>query len=82
MHQGTQRADEIACSIGALDDPVKRLTDLLEIRRLGVQQAQRRLGIDDRRGDRLVDFMGNRSREVLHRRDAVGVRQFDLCFDL
>src|SRR5580700_6098671 len=36
------------------------------------------MGVGDRRCDRLVDFMGNRSRQLPHRRDAVRVRQLHL----
>ena len=37
------------------------------------------MGVGDCRRDRLVDFMGNRSRQLPHRRDAVRVRQLHLC---
>src|SRR6267378_3309482 len=42
------------------------------------EPAQSGLCVGDRRADRLVDFMCNRSRQLPHRRDAIGVREFRL----
>lgn len=38
------------------------------------------MGVGNRRCDRLIDFMGNGSRQLSHRRDAVRARQLHLCF--
>ena len=72
-------ADDGACPVAVPDNAVERLPDLIQIRRVGAQPAQRRLGVGDRSGDRLVHFMGDRRRELPHRLDAVGVRQLHLC---
>src|SRR6202021_3946574 len=53
---------------------------LLQIRRLTIQPAQRRLSADDARGDGLFYFMGDRGRELPHGGDAAGVRQLRLHF--
>src|SRR5258708_11009399 len=70
--------DNVTGSITVLDDASERLSRLLQIWRLGVQPAQSGSGADDCRCDRLLDLMGNRSRQLPHRRDAVRVRQLRL----
>src|SRR5208282_3418070 len=50
----------------------------IEIWPLPAQPAQSGMGIGDRRGNRLVHFMGDRGRELPYRSDAVRVRQFHL----
>ena len=57
------------------NDTTERLPHLLQIRRLTTKPAQSRLSVGDRPGDGLFHFMGDRSRELPHRGDAVGVRQ-------
>ena len=47
-------------------------------RRLGAKPAQSGVGVGDRRGDRLVDLMGDRGRQLPHGRDAIGVRELHL----
>ena len=74
----TDPADDVAGAIAVLDDASERLPRLLQMRWLTIQPAQRRLGVGDRRGDRLVHFMGDRGGELPHRRDAVGMRQLHL----
>ena len=78
LDEGTDPADDVARSLAVLQDTTERLPDLLEIRRLGAQPAQSRIGVGDRRRDRLVDLMGNRGRELPHGRDAIRVRQLHL----
>jgi len=53
---------------------------IVQIPRLVGQPAQRRLGVADRRSDRLIDLMGDRSHEVPHGLDAAPVRQLPLDF--
>ena len=82
--EGTDPVDDVGSSIAFVHDAIKRLPDLLQIWRLGVQPAQTRIAIGDRRRDRLHDLMGNRGRELPHCRDAVDVCEFQLrlleCF--
>ena len=42
------------------------------------QPAQAGLGIGDRRGDRLIDLVGDGGGQLAHGRDAVGVRKLHL----
>ena len=42
---------------------------------MAAKPAQGSFGVGDRRGDWLVDLMGNRGRQLPHRRDAIGVRE-------
>ena len=60
---------------------VERLPRLLQIRRLTYRASARPAwALVTDRGERLVDFMGDRGGELAHRRDAVGVRQLHLRF--
>ena len=59
--------DHLGRSMAVLSDASERLPHLLQIRRSTIQPSQRRLGIGDRRGDRLVHFMGDRCGELPHR---------------
>ena len=54
---------------------IEGLPDLLEIRGLRRKPTQSGLGMGDRRGDRLIDLMGDRGRQLPHGRDAIGVRE-------
>src|SRR5271166_370948 len=71
-------SDDGPCPAAVPDNAAKRLADLVQIRRLGAQPAQPRLGVGERSGDRLVDFMGDRGRELPHCCDTVGVRELRL----
>ena len=62
----------------SLDNRLKRLSRFVQIRRLAPSQRKRRLGVGDRRGDRLVHFMGDRRRELPRRGDPVHVRRLHL----
>ncbi len=64
--------------MAVLDDMVERLPTLLQIGRLGAKPAQSGVCVGDRRGERLVDFMGNRGCQLPHRRDAIDVRELHL----
>ena len=66
-------ANHLAGSLAVLDDTIERLLDLGEIRRLRSQPAQGRLSVGDDRGNRLVDFMGDRGRELAHCRKPICV---------
>src|SRR2546426_6658951 len=50
----------------------ERLPDLVQMRRLGLQPAQSGLSVGDCRRDRLVDFVGNRSRQLRSEERRVG----------
>jgi hypothetical protein len=47
-----------------LDDASKSISDLLQIGRLHIDPAQSGLCVGDRRGDRLIDLMGDRGRQL------------------
>ena len=79
LDEGTDPADDVAGSLAVLDDATERLPDLLQIRRLGAKPAQGGIGIGDCRRNWLADFMGNRGRQLPHRRDAIDVRELHLC---
>jgi len=68
----------VAGPIAVLDDATEPLPNLLQIRRSGAQPAQSRMGVSDRRCDGLIDFMGDRSRQLPHRRNAVRMCQLHL----
>ena len=78
LDQRTDPTDNLVRAIAVLHDATKRQPDLIEIWPLRAQPAQTGMGIGHRRGDRLVHFMGDRGRELPHRRDAVGVRELGL----
>jgi hypothetical protein len=61
-----------------LDDTIESILSLLHIGRLAGQPAQAGIGVGDHPGERLLDFMGNRRRQLPHRRDAVDVRELHL----
>jgi hypothetical protein len=67
------RAMNFAGSIAITDDAAQRLPDLAHVRRPGVKPPQGGVGIGDDRADRLIDFVGNRGREVPQGDDPVGV---------
>ncbi|MOA19447.1 hypothetical protein D3C78_1398280 [compost metagenome] len=69
--QFTNAADHDSRSIAIVDDTAERLPNLFHVWRLGAQPPQRSLGVGHRRGDRLLDFVSNRRRELPHRGDAV-----------
>ena len=71
-------ADEVAGSSTIPDDPVKCLTNLFQIWRLGTKPAPRCIGIGQRRGDRLADFMGDRSRQLACGCHPIGVGELHL----
>ena len=77
-HEGTDAGDNVAGSLAGLNDTIERLPHLLEIRRPSLQPAQSGLGVGDRCGDRLFDFMSDRGCELAHGGDAVRVRQLHL----
>src|ERR1700730_12891028 len=56
------------------------LPALLALRGLHGEPAQSGVAVGDHCGNRLVDLMGNRGRQLPHRHDAIGVRQRHLRF--
>jgi len=71
-------ADDLPGSFAVPDDPIECLPDLVQIGRLGAKPTPRRIGVGERRSDRLADFVGDRSRQLTRRRHAVGVGEFQL----
>jgi hypothetical protein len=67
--------DDVAGSSPIADDPIKRLLNLLRVRWLHIEPAQSGLCVGDHRGDRLIDLMSDRGRQLPHGRDAIGVRE-------
>ena len=67
LDEGTNLVDHLGRSMAVLSNASERLPHLLQIRRSTIQPAQRCLRIGDRRGDRLVHFMGDRGGELPHR---------------
>jgi hypothetical protein len=51
---------------------------LLQIGRLGAKRARRSIGVGERRGDRLADFMGNRGRQLPGGSHAIGAGELHL----
>ena len=50
--------------LAILDDPAEVLPDLIQIGRVDTQPTQAGLGVGYRCGDRLVDLVGNRGRQL------------------
>ena len=65
----------VAGSSPRLDDPIKGLPNLLRFGWLHIEPAQSGLCVGDHRGDRLIDLVGDRGRQLPHSRDAIGVRE-------
>ena len=84
LDQGAYPADDAAGSIAVfndgIDDGIEGLPDLFQIRGVAAKPAQSGIGAGDCRGYRLADLMGDRGRELPHRRDAIGVRELHLRF--
>ena len=55
-----------------------RFPNLLQIRRISVQEIEGSVGAVVDGANRLGNFVGNRSRELSHRRNAIGMRQLFL----
>jgi hypothetical protein len=71
-------ADDLASPTAVPDDPAKGLPHLLQFGRLGAKPAPRCIGVGERRGDRLGDFVGDRSRQLAGGRHAIGVGELHL----
>ena len=78
LDEGADPADDVAGSMTVLDDTIESVLGLLHIGRLARQPAQAGIGVGDHPGERLLDFMGNRRRQLPHRGDAVDVRKLHL----
>src|ERR1700722_7511854 len=78
LDEATDSADNLARPTAILDDATKRLSRLLQICRTGNYPAQSGRGTDDPPRDRLVDFVGDRGRELAYGGDAVCMGQFHL----
>src|SRR5262249_15973370 len=80
FNESTHPLDHVTRSLAVIDDAGERLTGLLQIRRSETQPAQCGMGVSDCRCERLVGLMGDRGRELPHRREAIDVRE--LCLRL
>jgi hypothetical protein len=70
--------DHLACPIAVGDNPFHRAARRVHVGSSAAEPAQTGLGVGDDGGERLVHFMGDRGHQLAHRRDAVGVREFQL----
>jgi hypothetical protein len=59
LDEGAYAADDVAGSIGVLDDSIESLPDLLQISRVAAKPPQSGMGIGDRCGDRLIGFFAS-----------------------
>src|SRR5260370_22222621 len=75
FNEAADPSDDVARSIAVLDDTPESLPDFTHVGRLRANPTQGGLGRGDDRGDRLIDFVGNRRREVPHGADAVTGRK-------
>jgi hypothetical protein len=73
VNEAADACDDFAGSITVPNDTAQRLPDLAQVRRPAVKPPQGGVGIGDDRADRLIDFVGNRRREVPQGDDPVGV---------
>jgi hypothetical protein len=71
-------ADHLTGSIAVANDTIEGLLGLAQLWRLRSHPTQGRLGVGDDSADRLVDFMGDRRRELAHCRQPVGAHQLRL----
>ena len=67
-------------SIGIAHDTAERFPDLAQVWRLLVQEIQGRTGVVARSGDRLLDFVSQRGRQLSHHAQAIHVRE--ICLQL
>src|SRR3984957_18026455 len=58
--------------------PFDRAARCVQVRSLAIEPAQSSLCVGFDRGERLIQFVGDRGRQLAHRRDAVGVGEFQL----
>ena len=73
-------ADDVAGSISVPDDSIEGVPDFLLIRRIAAKPAQGGMGVGDRRGDRLINLVGDRGRQLPHCGDAIGVGERHVRF--
>ena len=76
--QITDADEHVPRSTCILDNILEHLRSLVGVRRLGVQPPQRSLGVGHRCRDWLVDFVGDRGRELPHGCDTIRVCEFRL----
>ena len=78
LDKGPDTADDVVGSHAVADDRPERLPDLLQIWRLSIEPVQPSPSVVDNGGNRLGDFMGNRSRELPHCCDSIRVHELRL----
>src|ERR1700730_12086547 len=78
LNECADSPDDLARAIPLLDNTRERVIHLAKIRWLSAQETSWRNLLRDCRCNRLVHFMGDRGRQLAHRRDAVGVRELQL----
>src|ERR1700730_18103178 len=76
LDERANAGDDFAGSLSVLDNSLEGLTRLLYIRRMGSEPAQSSICIGDYSRDRLVDFMGNRSRQLAESRQPIDMSKF------
>ena len=63
-------AGTLARATVVLDDVAEDLAHLVEVGSIGVEEAQRGLGVRENARERLIELVGDRCRELAHRRYA------------
>src|SRR6185437_13848221 len=64
LYEPANAADNLAGASAVADDAAERLSDFVEIPLRRAKPTQARIGIGDYRGNRLVDFVRDRSRHL------------------
>jgi len=74
LDQRADPAEDFTGPATLLDDGIDRLASFVENRWLDVKPAQSGIRVGDHRANRLIDFMGDRGRELSHGRDTIDAR--------
>ena len=80
LDERPQTANHVACARAVSHDARECVSRLIEIRLLTIQPVQTCRAVRRDAGERLVDLVGDRGRQLPHRRDAIDVSQFRLRF--
>jgi len=74
----TNPLDHLACRMGVPDDALDGGSHVVPAWRLEGEQSQANLAVGDDRGDRLINFVGDRGCQLSHSHHAGDVREFRL----
>ena len=66
--QGADAPDDVARAVAVPDDAFRGLSRLVEIRSVIRKPAQTGMAVGDHGGERLIDLVSDRCRELAHRR--------------